>query len=50
MGWAVGAAFALWLAHMFAARRLLFTYNVRRLPSPEAVTPVVRQSGHLRES
>lgn len=28
MGWAVGAAFALWLAHVFAARRLLFTYNV----------------------
>ena len=27
MGWAVGAAFALWLAHIFARRKLLFSYN-----------------------
>ncbi|NKJ04472.1 phosphatase PAP2 family protein [Rhizobium sp. SG741] len=27
MGWGVGIAFALWLAHAFARRRLLFTYG-----------------------
>lgn len=27
MGWGVGVAFALWLAHAFARRRLLFTYG-----------------------
>ncbi|MFK0161484.1 phosphatase PAP2 family protein [Rhizobium sp. NPDC090279] len=27
MGWGVGVAFALWLAHAFARRRLLFTYD-----------------------
>ena len=27
MGWGVGVAFALWLAHKFACRRLLFTYG-----------------------
>ncbi|TXH80244.1 MAG: phosphatase PAP2 family protein [Rhizobium sp.] len=27
MGWGVGVAFALWLAHLFARRRLLFAYD-----------------------
>lgn len=27
MGWAVGAAFTYWLAHVFARRRLMFTYD-----------------------
>lgn len=27
MGWAVGVAFTLWLAHGFACRRLMFTYD-----------------------
>jgi len=27
MGWGVGVAFALWLAHAFARRRLLFAYD-----------------------
>ncbi|NTF44965.1 phosphatase PAP2 family protein [Rhizobium rhizogenes] len=27
MGWGVGIAFALWLAHVFARRQLLFTYG-----------------------
>lgn len=27
MGWGIGVAFALWLAHIFAGRRLLFAYG-----------------------
>jgi undecaprenyl-diphosphatase len=27
MGWAVGAAFTYWLAHIFARRGLMFTYD-----------------------
>lgn len=36
MGWAIGAAFAFWLAHQFARRRLVFKYGPegRLLPLP----------------
>ncbi|MBB3659986.1 membrane-associated phospholipid phosphatase [Rhizobium sp. BK650] len=28
MGWAIGVAFALWIAHAFARRRLVFGYGL----------------------
>ncbi|WP_245459322.1 MULTISPECIES: phosphatase PAP2 family protein [unclassified Rhizobium] len=46
MGWGVGVAFALWLAHAFARRRLLFAYdaNGRLCPGEQykAILAVLR--------
>ncbi|SCB35787.1 phosphatase PAP2 family protein [Rhizobium hainanense] len=46
MGWGVGVAFALWLAHVFARRRLLFAYdsNGRLCPGEQykAILAVLR--------
>jgi membrane-associated phospholipid phosphatase len=46
MGWGVGVAFALWLAHAFARRRLLFSYdsNGRLCPGEQykAILAVLR--------
>lgn len=36
MGWAVGAAFALWLAHLFAGRGMLFAYSAEGRLVPTA--------------
>ena len=38
MGWGLGVAFALWLAHVFAHRKLLFTYNAQG-----RLTPIARK-------